>query len=251
MLLVALVTAIWLSGCVTTDHGNLTNTKPDLKRAARINTQLGVDYIHEGQNDQALAKLQRAIKQDPSYADAHATLAFLYSRLGQTDDARAQYRRALSLDGDNARTRNLYAVFLCSGDAYEEAMAQFHEAISNRSNTSRQIALTNAGVCERRRDRLDAAESYFEKALQADARYAPALLQMADLSYREHNNLRARAFIQRYHDLAPDSAASLALAYRIEKALGHETMAAAYRKKLQQEYPDSNQTVELLESVKP
>ncbi len=246
-----LLAFIGLAGCVTTNSGNLPESKPDLRRAARINTELGVNYLREGRYAQAETKLQRAVKQDPGYAAAHAALAFLYSRRGQPTEARAAYQRALSLDDDNARVHNSYAVFLCSRKEYDEAMAQFDKAINSRGNDAREVALDNAGVCERRRGRLHAAETYFRRALSINANYSPALLQMADLSYREHNYLQAQAFIRRYHDIAQESAASLALAYRIEQALGNDAAAAAYRGKLQQKYPGSDRTVGLSQSVEP
>src|SRR5699024_1972292 len=129
-------------------------------------------YLREGRYEQAEGKLKRAVRQDPRYADAHAALAYVYSRQGDPDEALAQYRKALRLKGDDARIRNTYAVFLCGQGHYDEAMAEFRKAVENHGNKSREIALANAGVCERRHGHLQAAEEYFRQALATNARYA-------------------------------------------------------------------------------
>ncbi len=50
--------------------------------AAKINFQLGVEYMRRGMNDIALNKLQKALALDKNYADAHNAIALLYDHLG-------------------------------------------------------------------------------------------------------------------------------------------------------------------------
>lgn len=245
-LLVVLVPLLLISGCVTT--GGSLGVEPDLERAAQLNTELGIGYLREGMLERALAKLQRAVEQDPDYADAHAALAFTYAELREPEKAREQYEKALDLNGGNAQTRNLYGVFLCTRGRLDEAMAQFQRAARDRDNDSPEVALTNAGVCEQQRGNVVGAEALFRDALERNPRYSPAMLQMADLSYRKHNYVQARAFMRRFEALVPHNAGSLSLAYRIEQALGNEAAAARYRERLRSEYPESDATAEVWES---
>jgi tetratricopeptide (TPR) repeat protein len=46
---------------------------------------------------QAIAKLEKAIRIDPSYRDAHCNLGVLYARVGRTADARAEFQKALNI----------------------------------------------------------------------------------------------------------------------------------------------------------
>jgi Flp pilus assembly protein TadD len=45
----------------------------------------------------AIAKLEKAIRIDPSYRDAHCNLGVLYARTGRTADARAEFQKALDI----------------------------------------------------------------------------------------------------------------------------------------------------------
>jgi tetratricopeptide (TPR) repeat protein len=46
---------------------------------------------------QAIAKLEKAIRIDPSYRDAHCNLGVLYARVGRVIDARAEFQKALDI----------------------------------------------------------------------------------------------------------------------------------------------------------
>lgn len=233
-----------LAGCAS-NSDTLPFAHPNLHRAARINTQLGVDYMRQGDEQRALTKLKLALSEDPGYAEAHAALGYLYYRTGQPLDAKRQFQRALSLNG-SPDTHNLYGVFLCSQGKYTKAFRQFAAAYNAQSNQSPEVALTNAGVCARRQAHNARARRLFGRALRDNTRYAPALLQMADLNYLHGQYLQAEGFMQRYQAVKASSAESLYLAYRIEQALGHAGVADAYRRKLLSKFPNSSQSAQLL-----
>ena len=46
---------------------------------------------------QAIAKLEKAIRMDPSYRDAHWNLGVQYTRVGRITDARAEFRKAIEI----------------------------------------------------------------------------------------------------------------------------------------------------------
>ena len=77
---------------------------------------------------------------------------------------------------------------------------------------------------------------------------APALLQMTDLSLQLDRALQARAYLQRYRDVAQMTARALWLGVQIERQLGNHEDEASYALQLQKNYPDSAQTKLLLES---
>ena len=62
---------------------------------------------------------------------------------------------------------------------------------------------------------------------------------MASLKYGQGDYLRARAFVQRYLDVAPAGAESLELAARIENARGDQSAAREYKDALLADFPDS------------
>jgi tetratricopeptide (TPR) repeat protein len=52
---------------------------------------------NSGKIPQAIAKLEKAIRIDPSYRDAHCNLGVLYARVGRINDAHAEFQKALDI----------------------------------------------------------------------------------------------------------------------------------------------------------
>jgi type IV pilus assembly protein PilF len=71
---------------------------------------------------------------------------------------------------------------------------------------------------------------------------------MASLQFDNGNALQARAFLQRYQDVAPPTAGSLWLGYRIEVNLGDSAAAGEYARKLRKEFPTSVEADELFQA---
>ena len=102
-----------------------------------------------------------------------------------------------------------------------------------------EAALTNAGVCARGIPDNEAAEEYFRQALAHVPGYREALIQLADLNYMTEDYFQARAFLERYLQYGPASADALILGVRIEVAQGDEPAAAAYKQRLETEFPSA------------
>lgn len=215
---------------------------------ARLNVELGKAYIHEGDYKQAMTKLQRAVEQSPNYPDAHGALAILYWRLGEYDQAERAFREAISLDPKDPQFHNNYGVFLCERERFQPAEEQFMEALANPLYETPEHAYTNAGLCALRSKNLERAETHFRAALQRNPKFAPALLRMGEISYDNEQYLQARAYMQRYNEVAPPTAESLWLGVRTERKLGDRDTAASYALRLRSRFPDSEQTRALLES---
>jgi len=246
---------LWLpAACVTTtstERGTVENSgQVDYAEAARLNTQLGIDYARQGQDDLALEKLKRALDQDPRLADAHSTIAFVYARRGDDELADRHYRRALDLTPD-ALVKNNYGVFLCAHQRADEAARYFREAAQDKAYRTPEVALTNAGVCARKKPDLDGAERDFRAALQINPGFADALAQMAWLTYQRKDYLRSRAFLQRYQQVGAPTPETLLIGALTEHALGDTVAARAYEQRLRKEFPESEESGNLPRAPSP
>lgn len=234
-----------LVACTTTTV-QAPGSKADLAEAARLNTQLGIDYMRKGQFELALDKLKRALDQDPDLAMAHSSIALVYQRKGEGELAEEHYREALDLNADDAGTLNNFAIFLCGKGEIGDAEKMFLKAARNKDNRVPADAWANAGICvQRDPKRASRAEGYFREALAANPRHANALAQMAEISYQAKDYLRARAFLQRYEAVARPSAQTLALGAKTERQLGDLPTARSYERRLRNEFPESAETTEL------
>lgn len=217
------------------------------QRAAAINVQLGVGYLKNGNLKLAKVKLDRALEQDPRLSTAHWSYALLEMRLGNEKKAEQHFRKAIALDPEDSMARNNYGLFLCNRGRIDEALEQFHMAVKNRMYIEPESAYTNAGICVLKQAETDLAETEFRSALKANSRYPQALYQMAKLTFSQRHYLQSRAFLQRYEDIAVDTAGSLWLGFQIEHQMGNYAQAEEYAQRLKQQYPESRETTSLLE----
>lgn len=249
--LAATALALLLCACVTETTGPRQPSKPNLKEAAKINTQLGLTYASQGMLEVAETKLKKAVDQDDSLAQAHAGLGYVYWKQNDIEDARSEYRRAIDLDGDDPDIRNNYGVFLCSQGKYDEGDSNFMLALKHRDYATPAKAWTNAGVCARQAGDSARAETDLRRALQADPGFSSALAEMAWLEFQKENYIGTRAFLDRYQKVAQPGAALLLLGFKTERALGNEDGAQQYSIKLVRSYPDSDEAAQLLKLRAP
>lgn len=237
--------AALLAGCATTGGSRIDDEAR--RRAADINTQLGIRYLQGGRVQLALRKLQKALEQDPGSSNTHMVMGIVYERLDEIDQAREHYARAVELDPKNPYALNSYGRFLCAHGQYEHADELFRRAADIALYPAPEVPLANAGLCALRSERPEQAETYFARALKINPRLPAALLNMARLRYREGDYLPARGYYQRYLAVAGQTAESLWLGVRIESELGNEDAVASYSLHLRNRFPDSDETRRLLE----
>ena len=230
------VTLASLGGCITTET-NPVETSPE--DAAKANLQLGATYLQRGELGRAREKLEKAVSQDPKLPNARVYLAVLYERIGEPEDADDEYRAAIRLAPKDPSVANAYGGYLCRTERRSEGIKNFVRAAENPLYQTPEVAYTNAAVCAQAIPDEAAAENYLRQALAVNPRFREALLRIANLSLDTDRPLQARAFLERFHAAGPATADSLAMAARAEAALGDETAAESYRRRLRDEFPQS------------
>lgn len=242
-----LAACLVLAACVSTTTGPI-SPEPDQSDAAELNYQLGARYYRNGNYELARDRLLYSIELDPGRAIAYSTLALTYEQLGNMRLATETYEKAIRVAPRNFDVLNAYAVFLCRRTRFDEAEAYFERAVRVPENDNPEIMLTNAGVCLGQKPDHAMAEAFFRRALEENANYGEALLQLALLKHGLDDDLHARAFLQRYLVANPSNAGVLFLGYQIESKLGDERARDDYAERLLREYPSSPETKRVLES---
>lgn len=245
-----LLSLMLLSGCSSSQPDD-SDAKTNARKSAESNTQLGLEYMNRGQLEVSLGKLKKAVKDDPTYAPGHTVLAVLYERLGETEMAGKSYQKAVQAAPENGDVNNNYGVYLCKTGKEKQAISHFLKALDDPFYRSPTAAMANAGACAMSTGELDEADDYLRTALKYDPRFPDALLSMANLKFRQNNNLGARAFLQRYEAVAPQTSASLFLGYEIETALRDDKTARQYLSLLNSKFPDSKEAGKARRIVRP
>jgi type IV pilus assembly protein PilF len=209
--------------------------------AAVYNVQLGLAYMNQGQLERAKDKLDRALAQDPDSPDVHSARATLFARLNQKDKADEEFRAALRLAPHDPRMVNNYAVYLCQNGRYDEGVKRFLEAAHNALYPTPEAAYTNAGVCLRAAKRDDEARVNFARALQLKPNFAEAQFQLANLQFDHGEFAPARTGIDTFIGTYNATADLLLLGVRVARAQGDRLGAQRYARKLQLDFPGTDQ----------
>jgi type IV pilus assembly protein PilF len=221
--------------------GNYASNESRVQAAAKINMQLGLGYLREGNLPIAKEKLERARSEDPHNPEIHGAMALLDERLGKDKDADKEYRTALDLDSHDPAMLNNYAVFLCSHGRTDEGVRYFEEAATNPLYPTPWAAYTNAGVCMRAVHRDADAAQRFARALRANPAYSEAVYQASDLDFQQQKLADARFRIDVFLLTNPSTPDLLLLAYRIAQAQNDAGAQQRYGARLGQEFPNSDQ----------
>jgi type IV pilus assembly protein PilF len=215
--------------------------------AAAANTQLGNAYLNQGDLGRAKEKLDKAVSQDPNNAEVHSVRAMLFERMGDTASADSEFRTALRLAPHDPNVVNNYAVYLCQHGRTDEGVRRFAEASHNALYRTPEAAYTNAGVCLRAAKRDEEARGNFARALQIMPSFAEAAFQLTNLEFQHGELATARTQLDAFmgsYSATPDL---LLLGVRVARAQGDKIAAQRYARRLQLDFPGTDQTRALAE----
>jgi type IV pilus assembly protein PilF len=217
--------------------------------AASVNTQLAIEYLKIGKLATARDMIERALTQDPRSPGVQATAGLIYERLGETAKAERAYATAARLGKDDPNIQNTYAGFLCRTGKAIAGEKLFVDVARSPLYQTPEVALVNAGVCMRGAGDDINAERYFRQALTIKPNLPEAMLQLGNLALDRGDGAQAREIVQRYLALNPPSSEVLWLGFRAERKLGDSTAAAGYARRVQTEFPASEQAQSMRSGV--
>jgi tetratricopeptide (TPR) repeat protein len=145
----------------------------------------GVNALYSMTYETARKALEQAVRVDPSFALAHASLARAYDELDYTDRAKDSMLRAVAAAQDfrmtDADDRKLRALqFMVSRD-YERAAPLVTQIEAEAASADRAAAAIESGWLAQQMERSDAAVAAFERALSLDGANAAAMLRLGYL----------------------------------------------------------------------
>ena len=243
--------ALPLAACVSSQTTpEFPGDKVSMTRASDDNVALAMQYLKMGDRNTAMQKVQKAIDENPDNANAYTAEALIYTTDGEAGKAKDAYKKAMGKAPEDPGIENNYAVFLCQHGNAKESLDYFIKAANNPRYATPDGAYSNAGLCALQIPDQVLAEQYFRQALQLNPRQAEPMYQLAQMAYNQKKYLTARAFIQRYNSLLPNSRPDvLLLGVNNERALGNQQGAADYAKQLLRLYPTSQQAQQLDQAV--
>jgi Flp pilus assembly protein TadD len=125
----ALVTALRTSDDaeVARLYGEMIDERPS---SAQISKELAVEAIQNGNTDEAIRELKKALALKPDYPDLHNYLGIAYGNNGMVDDAVHEFEIALKINPYYSKARLNLALLYYENNRYDEAQAQIDQVLS-------------------------------------------------------------------------------------------------------------------------
>jgi len=218
-------------------------------QAAVANTQLAIEYMKLGQLANARDCIERALSQNASNPDVQSTAGLVYERLNEMAKAERAYEAAVRLSKNDPRIANSYAGFLCRTGKTAAGEKMFNEVARNPLYQTPAVAFVNAGVCVRSTGNLVDADRYFTRALAIRPNMPEALLQQGNVAFDRGDAAQAREIVERYLAVNPPTPEILWLGFRAQRKLGDPVAAAVYARRVQTEFPNSEQAQNMRNGV--
>jgi type IV pilus assembly protein PilF len=208
---------------------------------AATNMQLAIEYMKLGKLAEARDFIERALSENPGNPNVQMTAGLVYERLNEPSKAERAYTAGYRLGKGEPNISNTYAGYLCRTGKAVAGEKLFDQVARSPLYQTPEVALVNAGVCVRGTGDLVDAERYFNRALAVHPNLPEALLQLGNIDFDRGDAAQARDVVQRYLAVNPPTAEVLWLGFRAERKLGDATAAAGYARRVQTEFPNSDQ----------
>ncbi len=184
---------------------------PNKSKAAKLNVELGLSYLKEGQISRAKSKLNRALALAPHLSEVHYAYGYFFEQIGESEQAEKSYLKAIALNPKGGIEHNNYGAFLCRQKHYRRAEKEFLIAVNDWQYTHTAQAFENAGMCLLLLPDKKSATLYFEKALRHDPKSPHALLELAQLNLEKRDFSKAKQYLLQYQQHFSANSRSLLL----------------------------------------
>jgi type IV pilus assembly protein PilF len=215
--------------------------KPEPAQAAVANMQMALEYMRINDLSHARDRVERALTEAPNNANVQETAGLVYERLEEKVKAQRAFSAAARLGKDDPSIQNSYAGFLCRTGKTAAGEKLFLEVARSPLYQTPEVALLNAGVCVGGAGDVLDAERYFNRALTIKPNMPEALSQLGNLALSRGDFKEALDYVQRYLAVNPASPEVLLLGVRAERKLGDSTGAAVFARRIESEFPNSEQ----------
>jgi len=167
---------VLLAACSTVSTNNI---NPE---AATINTQLGLNYLQQGDIASAKSKLLLALEEDSNNPIILDAMGYFWERTGDLDSAEEYYLRAIKLAPNKGEVQNNYGTYLCRHRRYQESIKHFLLAVQDVNYLHVAAAYENAGLCALRMPDKKLGRKYLQLAVAHDPSRVSAQHELAKLS---------------------------------------------------------------------
>lgn len=215
--------------------------EPEVRRRARLRTELASAYWEQGKATVALDEVKQALVADPTYAPAYELRGLIYLQLKDWRLAEANLQQALKWTPQDGHAWHNWAWLQCETAHYAEAETAFTKALQSPRYPAAAKTWMSQGVCQARAGQWVQAEHSFLRSLALDAEHPITKYHLAWVLSKQHQYQQAEPYIRQLNASAQVNAESLWLGVKIEHQLNNHTVVREWGEELQQRYPTSQE----------
>lgn len=235
-----------LAGCVTEVIGRQLNKPASPEKQLQTLVDLGIGYIRNGEYGRAKDNLNRALAIDPNSSRVHNAFGLVFQFEGETKLAEFHFSKAAA-DKTFTRAINNYGAFLYAQGRYQEAIDQLKIAGEDQFYQNRPQVYENLGVAYAQIGDSNNAEASFLRATQLNLTQGRALLELADIRFKEKDYVAARDYYRRHVSASSQSSRSLGLCIQLARVFSNTNDEASCLLSLKNIFPASEEA-KLLEA---
>jgi tetratricopeptide (TPR) repeat protein len=181
------------------------------------NFKKAIDLTQAGQYDQAEAAYKEILVKNPSVAEVHYNLGYIYTQKKDWPAAEAAYLKAIEIRPAYGEAYTaLSRVYSQSGQPAKATEILTKAAAENKGDPKVQfgvaVDLLNAG-------KADEAAAAFQKVLEIDPNYADAYYHMGTVAVGQNKIPEAISHLEKYLSMNPSNAQNVATAQGLLQAL--------------------------------
>jgi len=203
-----LAEAYLLKSSETGDREWLQQAGRTARQAVGANANLAVAHValgrtlaENGQNDPAVAELERAMALDPQNGAAYLALGRAREAEGRNADAEKLYQEAVRLAPDDWTTLNWLGVLYYRTARYTDALETWRKALALAEDNV--VILRNLGAGYRASGQYDEASSVLQRALELDPTFVATWSNLGTARYFRRQYEEAVTAFQKAVELAP------------------------------------------------
>ena len=205
-------------------YGSLPSDRKAEEQSKRVNRKAGQAYLKasaaaaKGDRAKAIRHLQKAVRAQPEFFEAHYNLGVHYQALEQWENATRAYLRAIELRRNTARPNfNLGVIFHNQGKL-DQAIQRYKQALDYDSSFAE--AHQALGEAHFQQGRYYAAEQHLETATRlAPARAAPSFGLLVKIQLLNKDPNRAQFYLDRFLQHHPEAPIAPTLQKEIDSML--------------------------------
>lgn len=177
-----------------------------LPNNARVQHQIGRNYVMQRENRSAVPHLERAIELRPNHVGARVLLGNAYIAMDKAEEGITYLRQALEIDPNHAEARASLGNALFALGRKREAHEELKKALAADPDNIK--GLLGMGILAADQGHPEIAEKTFARVLVLEPRNVKALLSMGILLINAEKKEKAAVWFRRVLEAEPDNKAA-------------------------------------------